>query len=215
MNLNDLLPYFELYRNLKDAGKDMVLNDELQEKEQEFIDKEITVSGVVNEIDIPKNELIITYRDRSDESNQIKYLISNHFFIFSSSDNLASITKQFDIQKDDLVQITGNIVSLHRQSVMRIKLASISVIEKNHGLTKAIPKKGCFIATAVYGSHEAAEVQKFYELRDNVLSKSFAGRTFIKFYYTISPSLAKWIDNKPPIKSFIRRNILDKMLNRF
>jgi len=215
MNLNDLLPYFELYRNLKDAGKDMVLNDELQEKEQEFVDKEIIVSGVVSEIDLPKNELIITYRDRNDGPNQIKHLISNHFFIFSSSDNLVSIIKQFDIQKDDLVQITGNIISLHRQSVLRIKLASISVIEKNHGLTKATPKKGCFIATAVYGDHEAIEVQKFYGWRDNVLSKSFAGRCFIKFYYAVSPSLAKWIDDKPAIKSFIRKNILDKMLNRF
>ena len=215
MNLNDLLPYFELYRNLKDAGKDMVLNDELQEKEQEFVDKEITTSGVVSEIDIPKNELIITYRDKRSEPSPIKHLISNHFFIFSSSDNLAGATKKFNIQKDDLVQVTGNIISLHRQSVLRIKLVSISVIEKNHGLAKSSPKKGCFIATAVYGSHDAAEVQKFYQLRDNVLSKSFAGRCFIKFYYLVSPSLAKWIDNKPVIKSFIKRNILDKMLNKF
>jgi hypothetical protein len=215
MNLNDLLPYFELYKGLKDAGNDTVLNDELQDKEQEFVNREIIASGIVNEIDAQKKELIITYVGKGEESNQLKALISNHFFIFCSADNFDAIVQQSNIQKDDFVQVTGNIVSLHRQSVLRMKLSTISVIEKNRGLTKASNKKGCFIATAVYESHEAAEVQKFYELRDNVLSKSFAGRTFIKLYYFFSPSLAKWINDKPRIKLFIRKNILDKMLNRF
>ena len=215
MNLNDLLPYFELYKNLKDAGKDTMLNDELQLKEQEFADKEITVSGVVNEIDIQKNELIISYIDKSNDPGPLKRLISKHFFIFSSSDNLDSLIKRFEIEKDDLVQVTGNIISLHRQSVLRIKLSSISLTEKNHGLNKATDKKGCFIATAVYGSREAAEVQQFYQLRDNVLSQSFAGRLFIKLYYDVSPALAKWISDKPVIKSFIRKYILDKILKKF
>ncbi|HLK27588.1 MAG TPA: CFI-box-CTERM domain-containing protein [Puia sp.] len=214
MNLNDLLPYFELYKELKDSGKETVLNDELQEKEQEFVNKEITVSGIVNEIDTQKNELIITHRDKSDESDKIRNLISNHFFIFSSAGNIDDILKQFNIQKNDLVKVTGNIISLHRQSVLRIKLSSVSVTEKNHGLIKASDKKGCFIATAVYGSRETKEVLRFYELRDNVLSKSFGGRLFIKFYYAVSPFLAKWIDDKPGIKSFVRKNILDKILEK-
>jgi hypothetical protein len=215
MNLSDLFPYFELYNSLKQSGKDTVLNEALLQMEQEFLDKEITVSGIVSEIDTQKNELIITYRDKSGESAAVKHLISNHFFIFASSDNLSPLVKQFNIQKDDLIQLTGHIVSLHRQSVLRIRLSSVSVIEKNHGLTKKNDKKGCFIATAVYGSHEAIEVQKFYQLRDEILAKSFAGRLFIRFYYAVSPALAKWMEDKPVMKSFIRKNILDKMLERF
>ncbi len=215
MNLNDLVTYFELYKSLKDAGKDTVLNDELQKTEQQFVNKEITVSGVVNEIDLQKNELIITYKEKSSNANKLRHLISNHFFIFSSSNELPQFIKQFDIKKDDLIYVTGNIISLHRQSVLRIQLSSVSIIEKNHGLVKQSDKKGCFIATAVYGSNNASEVQKFYQFRDDVLSQHFLGRVFIKFYYLVSPTLAKWIDNKPHIKSFIKKNILNKMLERF
>jgi hypothetical protein len=215
MKLNDLLSYFELYRNLKESGKDVVLNDELLEKEKEFVNKEITVPGVVNETDFQKKEIIITYKDKSTEQASLKRLISNHFFVFASAANLEEIIKQFNVEKDDLVQLTGTIISLHRQSVLRITLSSISVIEKNHGLTKTDDKKGCFIATAVYGSRDAAQVQRFYQYRDCVLAKSFTGRFFIKFYYLVSPALAKWIDNKPIIKSFVRKYILEKMLNRF
>jgi hypothetical protein len=210
-----LLSYFELYKNLKEAGEDTVLNDELLEKEKEFVNKEITVQGVVSETDFQKKEIIITYKDKNAEHSLLKRLISNHFFVFASSDDLEALIKQFKIEKDDLVQLTGTISSLHRQSVLRIKLSSISVIEKNYGLTKTDNKKGCFIATAVYGSRDAAQVQQFYQYRDLVLAKSSAGKFFIKFYYLISPALAKWIDNKPVVKNFIRKYILDKMLNRF
>ena len=83
MKLNDLLSYFELYRNLKESGKDTVLNDELLEKEKEFVNKEITVPGVVSEIDFQKKEVIITYKDKSTEHSPLKRLISNHFFVFA------------------------------------------------------------------------------------------------------------------------------------
>lgn len=215
MKLNDLLSYFELYRNLKEAGKDTVLNEQLLEKEKEFVRKEITVQGVVSEIDFQKKEIIITYKDRSTENSPLKRLISNHFFVFASTDDLNALIKQFNIEKDDLVQLTGLITSLHRQSVLRISLSSISVIEKNHGLARSTDKKGCFIATAVYGSHNALEVQQFYRLRDQVLAKSFFGRLFIRFYYSISPGLAKWIHNKPKLKSFFKKYILDKILYMF
>lgn len=215
MKLTDLLSYFELYRNLKEAGKDIVLNDELLEKEKEFVNKEITVPGVVSEIDFQKKEIIITYKDKNTENTPLKRLISNHFFVFATSENLDALIKQFNIEKDDLVQLTGVITSIHRQSVLRITLSSLSLIEKKHGLIKSTDKRGCFIATAVYGSHDAMQVQQFYQFRDKVLAKSFPGRLFIRFYYCVSPSLAKWIDNKPSIKSFVRKNILDKMLNKF
>jgi hypothetical protein len=213
--MNDLLSYFELYRNLKEAGKDTVMNDELLEKEKEFVGKDITVSGVVSEIDFQKREIIITYKDNTTENSPLKRLISNHFFIFASSENLETLVRQFTVEKDDLIQLTGVITSLHRQSVLRISLSSLSLIEKKHGLTGSGDKRGCFIATAAYGSADAAQVQQFYQFRDQVLAKTFTGRLFIRFYYFVSPALAKWIDNKQTIKFFIRTYILDKILHRF
>lgn len=51
-------------------------------------------------------------------------------------------------------------------------------------------KSGCFIATAVFGSPLADEVMILCDYRDNVLSRSFLGRCFIRLYYMASPRLA-------------------------
>jgi hypothetical protein len=217
MTLNDLTPYFELYKKLKENGEDIILNKDLQEKEKEFVGKEIIIPAVISELDVQKNELIGTYKPQNytTDTLSVKKIIGSHFFVFASSQNLAGIIQMYNLEKDNYVQLTGNITSMHRHSVLRITLSSLSVIEKNHSITKPIEKKGCFIATAVYGSVDANEVQQFYFIRDNFLIKSSGGRLFIKFYYAVSPTLAKWIDNKPKIKSFTRKYILDKILSRF
>ena len=72
--------------------------------------------------------------------------------------------------------------------------------------TKGSVKKGCFIATAVYGSPNSPEVRFLRRYRDNTLSKSMFGRFFIKKYYTYSPNIANCL--KP--LSFIK--ILLKMI---
>ncbi len=50
-------------------------------------------------------------------------------------------------------------------------------------------KKGCYVATAVYGSYQCPEVRVLRRYRDNRLSKSIAGRMFIRIYYRVSPLL--------------------------
>ncbi len=51
---------------------------------------------------------------------------------------------------------------------------------------------GCYIATAVYGSYDCPEVWTLRRFRDCTLYESWYGRTFIKVYYAISPTLVKW-----------------------
>jgi len=50
-------------------------------------------------------------------------------------------------------------------------------------------KKGCYIATAVYGAYDCPEVWVLRRYRDNSLATHTLGRGFIKAYYTISPAL--------------------------
>ncbi len=57
---------------------------------------------------------------------------------------------------------------------------------------KEEPKGGCYIATAVYGSYDCPEVWVLRRFRDNILAKTWYGRTFIRTYYAISPTLVKW-----------------------
>ncbi len=57
-------------------------------------------------------------------------------------------------------------------------------------------KNGCYIATCVYGSYDCPQVWVLRRYRDNVLSSTWYGRTFIKLYYTISPKLVKLFGNQ-------------------
>lgn len=69
-------------------------------------------------------------------------------------------------------------------------------------------KEGCFIATACYGDYNTKEVLVLRKYRDNVLIPNTFGRLFVKFYYFISPTLAKAISNSDSAKSIIRNYIL-------
>ena len=53
-------------------------------------------------------------------------------------------------------------------------------------------QNGCYIATCVYGSYDCPEVWRLRRFRDNQLSKTWYGKTFISIYYAISPTLVKW-----------------------
>ena len=72
-------------------------------------------------------------------------------------------------------------------------------------------KKGCYIATAVYGNYDADEVLVLRKFRDKFLQKYFLGRNFIKLYYTISPTLAKKLKSEYPITKLTKK-ILDKFV---
>lgn len=68
---------------------------------------------------------------------------------------------------------------------------------------------GCFIATAVYESHNSEQVLEFRRYRDDVLSKTGFGRHFIKLYYSISPAIANFIRDKSILKLLIKTIFLD------
>lgn len=75
------------------------------------------------------------------------------------------------------------------------------------------PKSGgCYIATCVYGSYDCPQVWTLRRYRDNALAETWYGRTFIKTYYAISPSLVKCFGNTNWFKKVWRR-ILDHMVN--
>ncbi|MBO5796718.1 MAG: DUF2726 domain-containing protein [Clostridia bacterium] len=74
-------------------------------------------------------------------------------------------------------------------------------------------KKGCYIATCVYGSYDCAPVWVLRRYRDSQLSTSWYGRAFIKTYYAISPTLVTLFGNRPWFQSLCRR-FLDGMVQK-
>ncbi|MGZ3795331.1 MAG: CFI-box-CTERM domain-containing protein [Pseudobdellovibrionaceae bacterium] len=66
----------------------------------------------------------------------------------------------------------------------------------------------CFIASAAFESVYAVEVQQLRFFRDHKLKKTSWGRSFVKYYYRISPAIACLLDKhswaKPGVRCFLR-----------
>jgi hypothetical protein len=65
-------------------------------------------------------------------------------------------------------------------------------------------KTGCFIATAVYGTPEAAGVGILQEFRDEVLLPCQLGRTLVAGYYRVSPSVARIVGPSRVLRAIFR-----------
>ena len=72
-------------------------------------------------------------------------------------------------------------------------------------------KDGCYIATAVYGSYDCPEVWTLRRFRDYKLKQTALGRTFVRCYYTISPTLVKWFGGIDWLKHLVRHP-LDRLV---
>lgn len=74
------------------------------------------------------------------------------------------------------------------------------------------PKTGCFIATVCYGNYDAAEVMVLRRYRDEKLMPFLPGRLFVRFYYFISPALAKQLDKSERVKRWVKTKLLTPLV---
>lgn len=68
-------------------------------------------------------------------------------------------------------------------------------------------KSSCYVATCVYGSYDCPEVWTLRRFRDDTLSETWYGRTFIRLYYTISPTIVKIFGNQRWFRNFWKRRL--------
>lgn len=66
---------------------------------------------------------------------------------------------------------------------------------------------GCFIATAAYSTPIHPDLDTFRAFRDEKLLTHLIGNKLVKIYYQLSPSFAEYINQKPRIKRFVRRQL--------
>lgn len=78
---------------------------------------------------------------------------------------------------------------------------------------KANGNGGCYVATAIYGSYDCPQVWTLRRFRDNTLAETWYGRTFIRAYYAISPTLVKWFGKTEWFKS-LWKPTLDRMVKK-
>ena len=81
-------------------------------------------------------------------------------------------------------------------------------LERSNGTLEAggsgAESRGCFIATAAFGSSLAPQVEVLRRFRDHVLMRSAAGRWFVELYYRLSPGAARWLETHPGWKPMVR-----------
>ena len=80
-------------------------------------------------------------------------------------------------------------------------------------LDVVVEKKGCYVATCVYGSYDCPEVWTLRRYRDQTLGSTRRGRAFIKLYYAISPKLVKMFGKTKWFKK-LWKGKLDRMVKK-
>jgi hypothetical protein len=92
-----------------------------------------------------------------------------------------------------------------------IRGAQAKSTAKQVGKTVSTATDGCYIATMAYGNYYHPQVMELRNFRDQFLSKSVLGRSFIRFYYKYSPILVEKLKNKPKTNKVIRA-LLDQLI---
>lgn len=88
-----------------------------------------------------------------------------------------------------------------------VRAAQAKSTAKKVGSTISSASDGCYIATMAYGDYDHPQVLELRKFRDDFLSRTMLGRSFIKLYYSYSPSLVQRLKNKQGINFIIRKGL--------
>jgi len=79
---------------------------------------------------------------------------------------------------------------------------------KHEGVKK---KKGCYVATCIYGSYDCSEVWVLRRFRDNTLANMRIGRLFISVYYWIGPKITNTF-GKSKCFNFLSKFVINRLV---
>lgn len=155
----------------------------------------------------------------NNERIEMAFTLDNKLFVdFKSDPLLPENTNDQIVEELRQRLIENNMI----QSDATVFVAKSSMIQsnttpsngesKNHrSTTRHKKRRGCYIATAVYGSYNCSEVWVLRRFRDNFLAQSWYGRIFIRLYYAASPALVKKFGNTEWFKK-VWKSKLDRIV---
>ena len=122
---------------------------------------------------------------------------------------------QTDLYKQAITTLYSNSALVaNNAELITSELKKIREVDSAYNLPK---RKGCYIATCIYGSYDCPQVWTLRRYRDTTLADTWYGRVFIRAYYKTSPSIVKWLGNKDRFKSFCYRALnrtIERLNNR-
>lgn len=107
---------------------------------------------------------------------------SKDYFDLAYRDFIPSGIRLFNELPDLIIMPVADLSKIMKHKVSSGELTDVSSKQ---------PSKGCYIATAVYGSYDCPEVWILRRFRDSVLESSLIGKIIVRVYYSISPHIVK------------------------
>ena len=118
-------------------------------------------------------------------------------------------TVSWAVSNKDIIRIKGS--NSKRCCIESVGVGNAVLVCKINGtdIAKRInvtvtKKKGCYVATAVYGSYDCPEVWVLRRFRDRFLEKHWLGRRFIYAYYAISPKAVEMFGERKWFNGFFK-----------
>ena len=175
------------------------------------------------DLTIGKNEVTLTClacgnNFKAEEGSTTKPTVTTEIFVTQSSIS----STELDATTKRIIELcsTGNKLEAikYYKGISGLGLKESKEFIDNfviqHNITAAAGSGKCFVATACYGDYDAPEVMVLRHFRDDKLLKTFLGKVFVEFYYSISPFFATLISKSNLLKKLVRQYFLQPIINR-
>jgi nitrous oxidase accessory protein NosD len=119
---------------------------------------------------------------------------------------LIATTSSFFYQFDKWTGDVRNVINVNAAATNITMNSDYSITANFKGFWE------CFIATAVYGTPTAKEIDILREFRDTVLLPNSLGVRFVSLYYKISPPIAMLISQHEVLRTVVRVGFVDPIV---
>jgi nitrous oxidase accessory protein NosD len=119
---------------------------------------------------------------------------------------LIATTSSFFYQFDKWTGDVRNVVNVNAAATNVTMNDDYSITANFKGLWE------CFIATAVYGTPTAKEIDILREFRDTVMLPNSLGVRLVSFYYKTSPPIARFISQHELLRAVVRVGFVDPIV---
>lgn len=197
-----------------DLQKIVGIITKIKKSDEAYLNKESIFKRCDDALPTFKSELEKTVQKFSND-----YFTAKNAF---ESFNKKSLEKWFPFIKETSVLLTDiddYIFYMEQSEIDLSKFSNLSAedlpdfIASLDDVDDASEKKGCYVATAVYGSYDCPQVWTLRRFRDYELAETWYGRLFIHIYYAISPTIVKYFGETNWFKNMWRGR-LDRLVKK-